>query len=334
MYTDSSEHQKDASHLLIGNEIGLFNTTVIHTIEDQAASITAWSQDYDQLSNGSFFGGMNEIWLENSQFFLESTSKALRQSCNSWPGAVWFGITEPSNLKGFINEQPFVGGDVLTHPGGINFELITPSNFNIIGLVIDKKILKHYLHEYNPEYDFEEFIKVSHWRLNKAYKEYNWLQLIHALRTLKRAQKISFDHCNLLEDQLIYKLISALLSDFTPSNMKKDTLWHYRTIVAKTKEYVLDQQNEVITVKEICQHFNVSRRTLQNAFQATLNINPNYYLKAMRLNAFRKALLEKGSHITVQDIAAHFGFWHTSQLAADYRKMFGELPSHTVKNGD
>ena len=32
---------------------------------------------------------------------------------------------------------------------------------------------------------------------------------------------------------------------------------------------------------------------------------------------------------TVQEIAQRWGFWHTGEFAADYRRLFGELPSQT-----
>jgi AraC family ethanolamine operon transcriptional activator len=33
----------------------------------------------------------------------------------------------------------------------------------------------------------------------------------------------------------------------------------------------------------------------------------------------------------VQDVAAAWGFWHLSQFATDYRKLFGVRPSETLK---
>jgi AraC family ethanolamine operon transcriptional activator len=32
---------------------------------------------------------------------------------------------------------------------------------------------------------------------------------------------------------------------------------------------------------------------------------------------------------TVQAIARRWGFWHTGEFAAAYRRLFGELPSQT-----
>ena len=46
-----------------------------------------------------------------------------------------------------------------------------------------------------------------------------------------------------------------------------------------------------------------------------------------------KRLLKNGEspYRSVQDAAAAYGFWHMSQFALDYRQMFGERPSETLK---
>jgi AraC family ethanolamine operon transcriptional activator len=33
---------------------------------------------------------------------------------------------------------------------------------------------------------------------------------------------------------------------------------------------------------------------------------------------------------SVREIARRWGFWHTGEFAADYRRLFGELPSETL----
>ena len=73
------------------------------------------------------------------------------------------------------------------------------------------------------------------------------------------------------------------------------------------------------------------RRTLQNATQEVLGVSPQNYLKAVRLNGFRRALkCRNPARESIGDVAARWGFWHLSQLAQDYRRLFGELPSQTL----
>lgn len=59
-----------------------------------------------------------------------------------------------------------------------------------------------------------------------------------------------------------------------------------------------------------------------------MQISPVTYLRALRLNQVRTELRRECT-ATVGEIAARWGFWHPSRFAADYRAMFGELPSAT-----
>ncbi|MBL8451298.1 MAG: helix-turn-helix domain-containing protein, partial [Zoogloea sp.] len=64
-------------------------------------------------------------------------------------------------------------------------------------------------------------------------------------------------------------------------------------------------------------------------------LNPVSFLRAMRLNGVRRALRKAdGVHESVADVAARWGFWHLSHFAADYKAMFGELHSETLRNGN
>jgi AraC family ethanolamine operon transcriptional activator len=55
------------------------------------------------------------------------------------------------------------------------------------------------------------------------------------------------------------------------------------------------------------------------------------YFKAGRLNAVRQELKAAAADTaTVHEIAQRWGFWHTGEFAAAYRRLFGELPSQTL----
>jgi AraC family ethanolamine operon transcriptional activator len=90
---------------------------------------------------------------------------------------------------------------------------------------------------------------------------------------------------------------------------------------------------EPITVADLCVELGVSRRTLQYSFQDVLGTNPVRFLRAMRLNGARRDLRAGTAPAdSVQDIAARWGFWHMGHFVTDYKRMFGELPSETLRN--
>ena len=63
-----------------------------------------------------------------------------------------------------------------------------------------------------------------------------------------------------------------------------------------------------------------------------LGTTPIKYLRSLRLNSVRRALRQAAPGETIQDIASHWGFWHLSQFAQDYKHLFGELPSATLRS--
>ncbi len=53
-------------------------------------------------------------------------------------------------------------------------------------------------------------------------------------------------------------------------------------------------------------------------------------MRVLRLNAMHRAS-RRNHGDTVHDIAVQRGFWHVCRFAIDYRQLFGELPSTTLK---
>lgn len=77
-----------------------------------------------------------------------------------------------------------------------------------------------------------------------------------------------------------------------------------------------------------------SERTLRRVCQESYGCSPKELLQSHRLNAVRRMLRHADPATTrVTDVAGRYGFWHMGQFAADYRRRFGELPSHTLTTG-
>lgn len=56
------------------------------------------------------------------------------------------------------------------------------------------------------------------------------------------------------------------------------------------------------------------------------------FVKARQLRAIREALLAADpTHETVTRIATRFGVWDFSLFARNYKALFGELPSNTLR---
>ncbi len=99
----------------------------------------------------------------------------------------------------------------------------------------------------------------------------------------------------------------------------------------KAEQYIFTHENEAPSVMDLCRETGVSKRTLEYAFRDHSVINPKAYINTIRLNLVHKYLRAANpANLRVADIANCLGFWHIGQLAADYRKVFGENPSITL----
>lgn len=321
--------------LPLGDTKGCIRVSDVHDADEQAANITAWYQEYDQLGAGRFFGSITEVWLGQMQFFLETTSHALRQTCIVWPGAFWFGLPRCDSADGLINASPLGRNTIAVRPGGKDFELLTPDAYQILGIVIDEALLERHARAAERPQLVELLRRGESFPLPARQKAIFWERVS---RTLLQAAGLGLKRlprtvCDTLTEELMTGLFELFGEHIAPVRLRHSNL-SYRRLVSGAREYVLSQPDRVISVTDLCEALHVSRRTLQNAFRAVLGICPVNYLKALRLNAVRRTLRDHDSGFrTVQDVAARWGFWHMSQFAADYFAMFAEHPSDTLKAG-
>lgn len=105
-----------------------------------------------------------------------------------------------------------------------------------------------------------------------------------------------------------------------------------KEIIRMSLEFVDRHAGEYLSVDQVAAAAGVSERTLRDAFQHHFGVGPVRYLNLRTLHQIRGLLKAADpSRATVAGIAARFGVWHFGRLAQDYRFLFGELPSQTLR---
>lgn len=104
-------------------------------------------------------------------------------------------------------------------------------------------------------------------------------------------------------------------------------------LVKQANDYYMQTHiDQPLTLTDLCKALGTSARSLCYGFHEMFGMSPMSYLKILRLQSVHRALkLAEPSHKTVTEIASQFGFYHLGYFAHDYKKMFGELPSATLK---
>ncbi|MDK2661967.1 AraC family transcriptional regulator [Cupriavidus consociatus] len=98
-------------------------------------------------------------------------------------------------------------------------------------------------------------------------------------------------------------------------------------------DYVHANADTPMTVADLAKIACVSVRALEEGFRRHLNTTPVGYLRDVRLDSVRQALIAAAGaeHASITDIAYRFGFTHLGRFAAYYKKRFGVSPSATLR---
>lgn len=108
--------------------------------------------------------------------------------------------------------------------------------------------------------------------------------------------------------------------------------FEHRQLVQQAEKFMMEHGDRTITVDMLCATLYVSRRTLHNAFREVVGVGPMTYLKIQRMKQVHHQL--EHAHplaTTVFDTAYQWGFYHMGHFSRDYKQMFGESPSETLK---
>ncbi|HNT38748.1 MAG TPA: helix-turn-helix domain-containing protein [Rubrivivax sp.] len=308
---------------------GLRRTRVAHDADEHAHNLSAWEQRYSQFSSGRFEGRLTELRLPGLQIFQESANQALRQSCTAWPDAVWMGV--PCALTGElrIDSRTVPEHTVLLRPGGQEFELQTPRDFGILGIVVGRELLRQH-----GEADSGLSPRALAERASMPLPPPAYRRLRRMLQLLLVPTAPRLGEAGIRERALV--LVTQALAAAGPApgahGDKGVKPCRSRELVRKACEIALDGDDPDLAVAGLCRALGVSRRSLQYAFREATGLAPLAYLRLMRLNRARRRLQEAArSGARVTEIAIDCGFNHLGQFARDYRRLFGQTPSATLR---
>lgn len=103
-------------------------------------------------------------------------------------------------------------------------------------------------------------------------------------------------------------------------------------VIARTLALIEEMRGKPMFIGDLCRATQVSERTLRNVFQEYFGVGPMRLLKVRQLLEIRAALTAADpAHDTVSRIAAGFGVWDFSLFARNYKMLYGESPSQTLR---
>lgn len=136
--------------------------------------------------------------------------------------------------------------------------------------------------------------------------------------------------------QLEHDLISAAQEVRTTTTQapSSDTAKrHHAIIIARFRRVLEAHDGSPLQMLEMGPKIGVSGRPLRSACQKQLGMSPMQYVMLRRMQAVRHVLQKADPKVTrVTDVAIEHGFWEFGRFSVKYRRIFGEMPSVTLKS--
>ena len=155
-----------------------------------------------------------------------------------------------------------------------------------------------------------------------------------AFRVLEEAEAarpagLSPEASSSLEQALLGEVV-ALATDPRFARPSGTSRIDRRTVLEKVERLLDARPSEPVYVADLCEATGLAERTLRFILVEQYGTSPIRLLRCRRLCQLRRHLrAEGGGAGSLARIASRFGFRHMGTLAADYRALFGDLPSET-----
>ena len=152
---------------------------------------------------------------------------------------------------------------------------------------------------------------------------------------LNYLEEASDQQISLINKELLYHHILGIYAnalEYTKdiSCLKRDESLFLSKII---RTYLNDHTGKPIQMIDLTALIGKSERTVERIFKKHFSITPYTYLKIHRLHLIRKHLLQRDESVTtnIGDIAMANGFMQMGYFGSEYRKIFGETASETLR---
>jgi len=256
-------------------------------------------------------------------------SPAYDQRLHSRKGVLSFGVLDPDNPVTWAYDQLIPNDAITVFPREENLKAASPAGFRGSGIHFTESFMAN-LAEQVYQRRLELLVPAAGVYVPNPAK-------LGVLRTeLRKWQHLETYNADSRpgiisrrEESLALAVIDAVADE---RSLEKDTSTKSERAVALALEVIHNSEFENISAVELCQHARCSQRTLETGFSKRFGVTPKKYIKYLRLAQVYRGLrnFDAQGCDSIIEVAGIHGFWHMGQFAADYRRVYGELPSDTL----
>ena len=309
-----------------------FIARTFNNFETFSETANSWDLDFIQLSPGDFSADFLLYGDKEFQIVEVCYNKLLHQRGSAPLNFYTFAIHHRTSAPFRWRYLDFPLNSIIIFPENNELQALSQPGHHPFALSVTETFLATVADEIGlPEPN--QFIRKGEVTLCDPEKILTIQIFLESLSSIMRTTSGAFGEflVNHETKWKIVRLFLLALASSTDLKPRKKRIYKNR-IVNRVLDYVDSDLSVTRSIPELCRIAEVDERTLRNYFYNYFSISPKKYLNCYRLNVVRKALLTLDTaQVQIADTANMAGFWHMGQFAADYRKLFGELPSETLR---
>jgi len=300
-------------------------------VDELSELVQEFDLDFQQLGRGPLQGAIFQVFGAVAVLGHMRVDRAVDQRGSVPAACRTFVIAGSSEMRMHWRGQAVDGNDLLIFPAAGELHAVSRDDFEVFTLTVPETVLAEELSR--MEGPVPNVLDPAIERLQPAPAPLaRFRAKLHRIRRGVEVGRIGA-HGTLerwIDEDLPRELLE-LASSATTAPKQLQTNRRDR-VLTRVQAYLADHLRDAPRVDQLCHVAGVSERTLQYAFNERYGMTPKAYVQALRLANVRRELRDATRATSIAETAQRWGFWHQGQLAADYRRQFGELPSATARN--
>ncbi len=311
---------------------GLQRLLETRDFDELAHAFRHWDARFQQLGRGAFRGSLQLVQTGAVQLIRVKTNRIIQARGFMKPGCYAFTIVTAANEEARWRGQRLRSGQLNVNRPDEVIDHVSSAMYESLGLLIDADALRERAKLLCGMDVVEQLTQTNILNIGQraSHSLESFFRRLLDQNRMGPTIAASSQQRQSAEQTCINQLLQALCCAL-PGSREPPQLLNRLTLVHRVEDFMLAHLQEPLLMEQLCQEVDVSERTLRYAFQDVFGLSPMAYFKTKKLNAVRQELKTGALNLaSVHEIAQRWGFDHTGNLAADYRRLFGELPSQTL----
>ena len=301
-----------------------------HRFEDLHAIQYGWDFTVSQLGPSEEESTVSLYQTHHVGYNRFRYSPAYDQRLRSRKGILSFGLLDPDNPATWAYDQLIPNDAITVFPREEDMKAASPAGFRGNGMHFSENFMANLAEQvYQRPLDLlvptPGIYAPDPAKLGLLRSELRKWQQLETYGAEARPAIISRR-----EESLAMAVIDALVNE---SSLEENNSTKTERPMALALEVIYSSELENISALKLCQQAGCSQRTLEKCFLKRFGVTPKKYVKCLRLARVHQKLqnFDTSGYNSIIELASIQGFWHMGQFAADYRRIYGELPSTTLK---